>query len=321
MTRVSDAYTAATALQTLNEEQRLDKARLRLRKRRNALFRATQRRELERAQQLRTRALAKRGIKKFTAKKPSKPHAQAHPHAGHHKLPSRREHVHPHQHLVERRERDQGQGRQQGGDNPNQQQQGEQQEREDRRSREEQQQGVELGNRKQGIRASARMTSKAGAEAPVKPTPTSIQEAVAKCGNPEQAEEVLLQRYFDHSMKVFDAANNAPSLSPTPPDALTDQQRRNLLGPLKLLLPGNPLLHLAGHRAIERNEALRAVAALSPPVDKPSAGATRGHFTDELLRVDHDLLKALSSHGLSPVVDFDRVKNYLSERSTPSAAK
>jgi hypothetical protein len=327
MTRISDAYTASASLQTLNEEQRLDKARLRLRKRRNALFRAMQRRELERAQQLRTRALAKRGIKKFTAKKPSKPHA--HPHAVHHKLPSRREHVHPHQHLVERRERDREQGRQQGGDDSNQQQQqqGDEQEQQKRRSREEQQQGVELGSRKPGIRASTRMAARPGAEAAVTPSPTSIQEAVGRCRNPEQAEEVLVQAYFARSTEVFDKAGRVPSPPPRSPETQTDRQRRNLLLPLKLLLPGNPLLHRRGSgnpqsnkKAVERNEALQRVVSLSPPVDKPSAGAKRGHFTEESLRVDKDLLEALSSHDVSPVVEFDRIKAYLSERSAASAA-
>lgn len=329
MTRISDAYTASAALQTLNEEQRFDKARLRLRKRRNALFRAMQRRELERAQQLRTRALAKRGIKKFTAKKPSKPHAHAQPHAAHHKLPPRREHVHPHRHLVERRERDQGQGRQQGGDNSDQQQQQQrdEQEQQQRRSHDEQQQVGELGGRKLGIRASTRMAAKPGAEAVITPSLTSIQEAVAQCRNPEQTEEVLLQAYFAHSTQVFDKANSVPSPPPASPETQTDRQRRNLLLPLKLLLPGNPLLHKrssdnpqSNQKAVERNEALQRVVSLSPPVDKPSAGAKRGHFTEEMLRVDKDLLEALGSHDVSPVVDFDRIKAYLSERSAASAA-
>ena len=299
---------------------------MRLRKRRNAVFRASQRRELERAQQLRTRAMAKRGIKKFSAKKPTKPHTQAHPHAAHHKLPSKREHIHPHHHLVERREGDQGQGRQQGGGDPNQQQQqGEQQERQDRRAREEQQQDVELGSRKPRIRASARLTTKADAHAAdaVKPSPTSIQEAVAKCRNPEQAEEVLLQRYFDDSMKVFDEADRLPSPPPTLPETQTAEQRRNLLRPLKLFLPGNPLLHRRSpenvqsiQKAIEQNEALRRVVSLSPSIDQPSARARRANFTEELLRVDNDLLEALRRYNIAPVVDFDRIKPYLSERTS-----
>jgi hypothetical protein len=150
---------------------------------------------------------------------------------------------------------------------------------------------------------------------------------VARCRNPEQVEEVLLQAYFAHSINVFDKADSVPSPPPTAPETQTNRQRRNLLLPLKLFLPGNPLLHKrsaesapSNKKAVERNEALQRVISLSPPVDTPSAGAKRGHFTEELLRVDKDLLEALGRHDVSPVVEFDRIKAYLSERSAANPA-
>ena len=329
MTRITDAYTAAATLQTLNDEQRLDKARLRLRKRRNALFRASQRRELERAQQLRTRALAKRGIKKFSAKKPAKQHAQAHPHAAHHKLPSRREHIHPHHHLVERRERDQGQGRQQGGNDSNQQQQqGEQQEREQGRSRDEEQQQIArvLGAGKAGQQAPMRITAArnttALAETAVKPQPGEIQALVAGYADPAQAEDAARQAYFDACTSAWKEANQGIPSAPHPAEGLNDAQRRNLLLPLLLLHPEQRL-----QENIDRLKSIQSVARLSPPIDKvqgkgsanPSASLTTRKFTENVRAAEVDLLSAYVANGISPATSFDDVKKHLHQTFSADA--
>jgi hypothetical protein len=331
MTRITDGYTAAATLQTLNEEQRLDKARLRLRKRRNALFRAAQRRELERAQQLRTRALAKRGIKKFSAKKPAKPHAQAHPHAAHHKLPLRREHIDPHRHLVARREPDQGQGRQQGGNDSNQQQQqgGEQQEREQGQSRDEEQQRITgaRGANKAGERAPMRITAArtatALAETAVKPRPGEIQALVAGYGNPAQAEDAARQAYFNACSAACNEANQGLPSPPHPAEGLNDVQRRNLLLPLLLLHPEQRLEDVLGRLA-----RIESVARRSPPIDKadgtgnanPSASRATKKFAESVRAAQIELLTAYAANGISPTTGFDEVKKHL-HQTYPANAK
>jgi hypothetical protein len=330
MTRVSDAYTAAASLQTLNEEQRFDKARLRLRKRRNALFRAAQRRELEHAQQLRTRALAKRGIKKFAPKKPTKLHAHAHPHAAHHKLPLRREHVHPHHHLVERRERDQGQGRQQGESDSNQQQQGEQQEREQDRSRDEKRRqapgvsGVRKGVDRAPMRITAATNASALTAAALKPQPNAIQALVAQHGDPAHAEDAARLAYFNACAAAWKEANQGLPSPAHPAEGFNDIQRLNVLLPLVLLHPEQRL-----SANIDRLKAIQSVASLSPPINKAeSEGKSNVHaptsfaskkFAERIRAAQIDLLTAYDTRGISPQTTFDHALDYLRAMSASDA--
>lgn len=321
MTRITQSYVQPTIAQDANFERlRQRKVRLRLSRRRQMVFRALQKSDMEHARLLREKMLAGRGIAKFS--KHPKIHAHLLRQLGHHPLSSARrraehqaqtEHAHR---RVERREqgRDQG-GQQGGGDSNDRQQQGEQQEQSNGRSNDDEQaqsaEGVCVDG---GARARARISAAAAAPAEIKPPPIGIQQVVAECTDAEHAVEAARLRYFDGCTAIWRETSQAAPSPTTSVEGLTDGQRRNLLLPLVLLSGGHPATGRQREDALDRNDAIRRITSQPPAIDKGirPAATWNVRFAEKIreLRADHDL--ALHSQDVIAHTDFDHVKEYLS---------